>query len=795
MRYTTTLILAVIVLALAVCIYMFRGQLTGPAKPPEKPAETLSLLKDVKMDDLVSATLEEPAGDGKFKAKIAFKKADGAWRLTEPVDWAADDYAVGQLLRAAVEGRYRQSLEPGKKGQPDLKSLGLEPPACRLVLETSAKGNEEARKITVAVGRRVALGEGLYVRVDDAPKVNVLERAELLDRAREKVNAFRSRELLAVGRDDVVRIDLAGEKGAVRLDRSDKDKGRWVMSQPMAARVDPDAASALVRAALGPNAKEFTADDPKDLVRFGLDKPRLTLTLWKQPPPEKPAADKKPEEKPAKAEPVKTASLRFGAWADLKNETVYLLTDDGKHVVTVEAPTFKDLDKSATDLRDKHVLAMDAATATKVTVKLPAKLAGAAAEVSYELARSDGKWKLLASGRPEAKADAATVEGLLKELADLKVLYFAEGERADVAKGFAPQGSVRVQVEGEAAEQGFDIGGTAGTTSLVKNVREDWIGRINEKGLAYLAKGSLDYLDKQVLALDPRKVTAVAIQTADRKVVLEKKDDKWRMTAPIEAEPAAAFVPDLLGQLQDLRCEKYLAAAKEVAPYHLDKPELVCTVTLAPEKPGEKPAEKVLRLAHDEKSKAVGQVEGSDLVFEVSAAVFTALAGEPLEKTLTEVPAADVKDIDLSTEKAKVRLVLIDGKWFRADAKGTPGEETPADPAKELAQTASNLVAARWAAYDTKDAAKFGLDKPALTLKIVTDKTSATVLISGKDVPAEIAALVDQKPARYAMTEGGKRIAILAGKPLETILGAPAVFEVKKEEPKKQEAKPDEKGK
>ena len=786
MRYTTTLILAVIVLALGVCVYVFRDSLTAPAKPPEKPAEALALLKDVKMDDLTSATLEEPAGDGKFKTRMAFKKADGAWRLTEPVDWAADDYEVGRLLRAAVEGRYRQSIEPGEKGQPDLKALGLEPPAFRLVLATAAKGKEEARKITVAVGRRSALGDGLYVRVDEASKVDVLEKPDLLERARDKASAYRSRELMAAGREDVARIDLAGEKGSVRLDRSDKDKSRWVMSQPLASRIDPDAASAVVRAALGPGAKDFIEDHPKDLARFGLDKPRLTVTLWKPAPAEAPKA----EEKPAKAEPVKIATLRFGSWADLKSETAYFLTDDGKHVVTVDASTFKDLDKSAVDLRDKHVLAIDTAKVTKLTVNLPAKMAGAASEASYELTKGDGKWKVLAGGRPESSADSAAVEGLLKELAELKVLYFAEGEHADVAKGFAPQGSVRIQVEGETAGQGFDIGGTGETSSLVKNIREDWIGRVNEKGLTYLAKGSLDYLDKQVLTLDPRKVTGIAIQTADRKVILEKKDEKWRMTAPTEADPAPNFVADLLGQLQDLKCDKYVAAAKDLKPYNLDKPELVCTVTLAPEKAGEKPVEKALRLAHDEKMKVVGQVEGGDLVFGVPQTLFAALAGEPLEKTLTDIPAANIKDLDIAGEKSKVRLVCIDAKWFRADAKGTPGEEVATDPAKDLAQTAANLTAARWAAYDAKDAAKFGLDKPAVTLKITSDKASATVLISGKEVPADVAALVDQKPVRYAMTEGGKRIAVLAGKALETILGAPAAFEVKKEE-----AKPAEKAK
>ena len=115
MKYTTTLVLAAIVLALAILSYAYWDQLTGPAKPPERPSETLALLADVKMDDLVSATLEEPAGEGQFKTKMALKKAEGKWRMTEPVDGAADDYEVGRLLRAAVEGKYRQSVEPGAK--------------------------------------------------------------------------------------------------------------------------------------------------------------------------------------------------------------------------------------------------------------------------------------------------------------------------------------------------------------------------------------------------------------------------------------------------------------------------------------------------------------------------------------------------------------------------------------------------------------------------------------------------------------------------------------------------------
>jgi hypothetical protein len=818
MRYNTTLILAAVAIAAAALIYVYRDQLTGTAKPPEKPTEALALLKDVKTDSVESATLEEPAGEGKFQTKAAFKKTDGKWRLTSPVEWEADEYEVGRLLRAAVEGKTRQTIEPAKRNE-SFDTYGLASPAYRLVLTAAAKDKQPARTYTVAVGRRASIGENLYVRLDDEPKVTVLERSDLLDRAREKVETYRGRDVLHVQRDEVVRIDLEGEKGKVHLDRAEKDGDRWVMAQPMAARVDPDASSALLRAALGLNAKAFPDDSPKDLAPYGLDKPRLTVTLYKKaPPPEKPKEEGKKEEakkdeakKEEKkeeqgAEPVKVAALRFGAWADIKHEQVYLLTDDGKHVVAVDASGWKDMDKGATDLRDKHVLAVDTAKAAKVTLRLPAKLTDKGAEVKYELAKDASTWKVKAEGRPDAKADPSAVEALLKELADLKVLYFAEGERAELAKGFKALGSVRLQIENEPSEQGLDFGGPAGapaasadgSPSLVKNLREDWIGRINEKALTALRKDWLDALDKEVFTVDPKKVTGATLSTTDRKIVLTKKDDKWKMTAPIEADPTYGFGSDLLRDLQPLKADRFVAATKDFKAYGLDKPEVTFTVTLAAEKEGgpaasggRPPAEKVLRLSHRE-SKIVARADNGDLVFEVPASLFTTLTAEPIDKSLTQVTGDDINRLDLAAAAVKVTLVKVDNKWYRADDKGTPGDEVQADAVRDITSAVGTLSAVRWAAYDAKAPAKFGLDKPALRLTMKTDKAATTLLLSAKEIPAGVASIIDQKPARYAMTEGGQRIAILAGKSVETLLGAAKAFEPKKEEPKKEEPKKDE---
>ena len=53
-----------------------------------------------------------------------------------------------------------------------------------------------------------------------------------------------------------------------------------------------------------------------------------------------------------------------------------------------------------------------------------------------------------------------------------------------------------------------------------------------------------------------------------------------------------------------------------------------------------------------------------------------------------------------------------------------------------------------------------------------------------------MAGLLDQKPARYAMVEGGERIGIIAGRAADVLTGAIRTFEPKKEPAKTEEPKP-----
>jgi hypothetical protein len=281
-------------------------------------------------------------------------------------------------------------------------------------------------------------------------------------------------------------------------------------------------------------------------------------------------------------------------------------------------------------------------------------------------------------------------------------------------------------------------------------------------------------------------MTRLAVATPDRVIELAQKDGKWRLTKPAEAEPEITFTEDLTRELQDLSCLAYVAATTDYKPYGLETGSVVCTVAVAGEKPEDPPVEKVLRLATQKDAKVYGRVDGNDLVFEVPAALRDTLAAEPLAKDLVTLTAADVADVEVAAGGKTTRFIRQDARWYRADAAGKPDKEVPGDDLKGLADTLGALKAKRWAAYDAKAAAEFGLDQPPLAITAKAGDKTVTLLVSDKEVPQPVAELLPDRPLRYAMVKGGERIAIIGGPDAEKIAAAAKAGE-DKPEPKKEE--------
>ncbi|MGB2780226.1 MAG: hypothetical protein WBD63_01955, partial [Phycisphaerae bacterium] len=111
MRYSTTLALALAVLAVALAVYILRDRLTGEGTETEPTAGAVPLVEDLALADVSSAALAERR-DGELVTKAAFAKTDGRWRILEPLQAPADDYEVERFLQAALEAKVRQTFTP-----------------------------------------------------------------------------------------------------------------------------------------------------------------------------------------------------------------------------------------------------------------------------------------------------------------------------------------------------------------------------------------------------------------------------------------------------------------------------------------------------------------------------------------------------------------------------------------------------------------------------------------------------------------------------------------------------------
>jgi len=88
---------------------------------------------------------------------------------------------------------------------------------------------------------------------------------------------YRNREVLNLDSDDVVRITLS--KGDAEQSVERRGESVFLPAQESAGVVDQDAITDLLMTVGQLRAREFVADDPKDLGKYGLDKPRAILTL------------------------------------------------------------------------------------------------------------------------------------------------------------------------------------------------------------------------------------------------------------------------------------------------------------------------------------------------------------------------------------------------------------------------------------------------------------------------------------------------------------------------------------
>jgi len=269
---------------------------------------------------------------------------------------------------------------------------------------------------------------------------------------------------------------------------------------------------------------------------------------------------------------------------------------------------------------------------------------GKDAPIAIEKADAQG-WRLR---KPlDGPADAATVLAILGALRELQfdqAVQPAPGETAGYGFG-APRFQVRLWVGGKCCA--FEIGGEArGRTPSEKKAYlrlegDPRVFVVDDRIAGVLARRPLSLLDRQIFAFLERDVVRLTIERLSAKLVCERVRGAWKLTSatPRDADPANVAI--ILGAMDDLKAEEFVAAAPaDLKPFGLDAPDLRLTAAIEPGQGpaswragGEPPRSECLLLSRTMDGKTYGMKAGGTLVFTVKSWDAASLRTEPVRET------------------------------------------------------------------------------------------------------------------------------------------------------------------
>ncbi len=396
MKFKTTLVLLAVGLALLAVVLYFDSR-GAKAKAAE---EKTGLLIDLPAADILKASLVK---DGET---VAFEReAGGTWRLTAPLEAAADETEVNGLIDTLAKLRIERVVEKEAK---DLRAYEIPKTEVALWL----KG--QADPVRLLVGMENPLDQSLFAKRADDPRL-VLLPSSLKSSLEKKVFDFREKDVFRFAAADVKELRVRAKDVAWQAVRDDSG---WSFRSPVAARAAGSKLDALLEALSGLRAKAFVAESKtaESLRPFGLDKPEYEAAL---------------------SMPASNREIVFAFHKD--GENAYATTSQSTKVVAFEGTLLADLDRKVDELRDRKAADFYSWDADRVALKR----GGVEIAAVKEKAGDADRWVL--EGPAKEEADRTRIEDFLRKIEGLEAVSFVDAPGSPASYGLEPGAEIRVR--------------------------------------------------------------------------------------------------------------------------------------------------------------------------------------------------------------------------------------------------------------------------------------------------------------------------------------------------------------
>jgi len=747
MNVRTTVILLILLVLCTAYIVVFHTDLFGPEPVETEPEAKADKSLTPNVGKVRRLELQRPGAE-----KIVLVRRDEKWHLAEPIDAPAIGWQADSTLRTVTTLRYARKYAPDDPDFPNDELTSLSAP-----LRTVTFTNEQEVTHTIKVGLNVVLSEQTYVQLDGDKHVYVVNE-DLLESLDKTVADYREKNIAKFDTEQARRFELRGEQQY----RLVKVEGRWAIDRPVAARADQDKVKSLLGDLSGLSAEAFVNDSPnqQDLSGYGLDAPRLTVTVELAPPEpaSQPATAATQASRPSRPAGGKIISIAFGKVADKK---VFAKLHDRPWVFQVDESKLKDLQPELADIRDKHVLDVGEKEITRV------ELALSAGEPTI-LEKVEGHWRMRS---PHAgPCDAEAVEQLTRALSELQATEFVDAPATPAAFGLAePVGRIALHFRGSDKTTTILLGrkSESGQTAFVRDAAGKSVAVIQVADYRKLVRTAPSYWTKKLFEL-PEKAMVTRVD-------LDRPDGKFTVAQPEEGEfqlvrPAGPADEDnvkaLLDALKAIKAERVVWLG-EAPPEHLAKlkpirvaiqyrtpvpetqPAATTTAATRPTTepatapatgPATRPAQykshqaRPIHVVKDKAKTYLWQQDAAPLVVgELGEEFYDKLAAEMRDRTVLRIDPE--KAVSLKVELAEQTMEFTrSGKEWRYTADLYLKVD-----ASKIEEFLSQLAAAkpkRFVDYSPEpELQRFGLDKPAMTITAKTDSGEEARLIISRTGP------------------------------------------------------------
>lgn len=539
MRWQTTAVLAVILLALGAFYYVYEIK-GGPER--EKASAQKGRLFAAEATDVTELTLKR--GD----EVVALKREADGWQLRGPVTARGDRGRVDETLTTVLTARIDREIDATPK---ELGEFGLDRPAAEVTLRL-----KDGRQVGLLLGAKSPTGVWVYAREPQKPAVFVVGESVLRDVTR-PLAEFRDKTVLAFDPRSVSAVEVVLRDATLAVEQAD---GKWRLTRPVALAADRDTVTEFLERLQTEKVKEFVAEAPKSLAPYGLERPvRVSVHTGR----DKDRA---------------TKSLLFGN-ADRAKQGVYAMRPGETSVLLLPEAAWTAVPKNVAALRNKTVVEFERDRVSRIDLESPK---GAVA-----LAREGDRWRLTA---PEAlPADQVEAGAILFKLRELRARGFLTDDASGVAR-YLSKPTVRVTVTEQGAPPKTLLlapspekpGGQPSAYAALAG--QGPVVLVDAKTLDELSRSATDLRDRTfVPGLQPKDVSRLRVRASGQTVVVERSGETdWKFVEGARGPAKGATVENLLYTFRALKWKEIAApGSQEAAKYGLDAATFEATLLRA----------------------------------------------------------------------------------------------------------------------------------------------------------------------------------------------------------------------